>query len=343
MMGITNLTALAEPIRDDEVAWRAGHIVAGKGARSKPSVLLIPCINRHAVIRRLNAAFGPLGWSAAYESVGGGFVCRLTVRDGDRETTHEDVGVPSSSEPLKGGYSDSLKRVASNLGIGASISTIRDVWSLDFAERPPRGADRARWIRISEKKAAVYGYALVPRLDDVQHLPAGLFGEAEDADPDDLPREDSADEQVGDRTVPSGPDPRPVARRASRSAAEVRGALEPYELPYELEDWLVESRGDHDAVVPIDLCAAATAWATRTAGEEVAARAAEQSGWDSSRDPTRADLARLIHLVGAPRPPEPEPEAEVDPEPETSSPPGCPRASMHRSGRSCSTCGEIAP
>ena len=132
---------LAEPFPPDKVKRRPGA-----KSRDGSSAMVLHYIDARDVMDRLDAVVGPEGWEDQFRPREGGAVeCRLTVWDPfprivqtDGELTiprsgwtKADVGYPNGEndpEPLKGAYSDALKRAAVKFGIGRFLYDLPQEW-----------------------------------------------------------------------------------------------------------------------------------------------------------------------------------------------------------------------
>lgn len=111
---------LRRPFAPEAIKFR----LAGSG-------LILAYIDARVVIERLNAVIP--NWSTTFEPYPGGkqIICHLTI-DG---LTRSDVGTQSSGpnvDPVKGGYSDALKRAAVHFGVGVSVYAIKQIHVSDL-------------------------------------------------------------------------------------------------------------------------------------------------------------------------------------------------------------------
>ena len=83
-------------------------------------------IDARQVMTRLDEVVGAGQWEDAYQAaaIPGGVECALTVMG----VTKTDVGTPSDQDPVKGAYSDALKRAAVKFGIGRHLYDIPTQW-----------------------------------------------------------------------------------------------------------------------------------------------------------------------------------------------------------------------
>ena len=103
-------------IKPDEIDWRVGNTFDRNGAKWG---MLLGYIDSRLAMEKLDL-LDPQ-WSSRMEPVTlgaeSGVRCTLTVNGVSRE----DVGTASNTEPLKGAFSDALKRAAVHFGIGREL------------------------------------------------------------------------------------------------------------------------------------------------------------------------------------------------------------------------------
>ena len=113
-----------------EIEWRPGSIVSSK-KNNKVYCTLIPYKNSTIDINRLNEAFG-IKWESKFyrEPEGGALVCSIGVEDPETKRVYwrSNCGTPSKSEPVKGEYTDAIKRAGLMWGIGTELKTFRPVF-----------------------------------------------------------------------------------------------------------------------------------------------------------------------------------------------------------------------
>jgi hypothetical protein len=119
--------ALARPFKLNELEWRIGQ--SGLTKKGDVWATCFTYIQSRAVYTRLNQVFGVHGWKNDFEEVndinGNLQYYKYTISIFDKEAGHwvtkSDVAEPTDFEPFKGGVSDSAKRAAVLLGIGAYL------------------------------------------------------------------------------------------------------------------------------------------------------------------------------------------------------------------------------
>ena len=114
-----------DPFPIEDVEYRIGATTQ-QGDKS----MLLFYVDARAVMDRLDECSD--GWRDEYvlHPDGKHVECRLTVTVDGVETTHADVGEPSEGlgDPLKGAYSDALKRAAVKFGIGRYLYSLGETW-----------------------------------------------------------------------------------------------------------------------------------------------------------------------------------------------------------------------
>lgn len=103
-------------LRVEDIDWRIGNTFDARGVKHG---MLLGYIDSRTAMEKLDL-LDP-NWSSRMEPVTlageTGIRCTLTVNGVSRE----DVGVASNTEPLKGAFSDALKRAAVHFGIGREL------------------------------------------------------------------------------------------------------------------------------------------------------------------------------------------------------------------------------
>jgi hypothetical protein len=124
---------LAEPFPPGEVQWRIEAI-----SKDKRRALVVPYVDAHTVLDRLDRVVGPEGWHDSYEVLSDEerslkdergerrervveVKCRLTVLG----VTKEDVG---EGDSLKAAFSDALKRAGVKFGVGRYLYRLEKQW-----------------------------------------------------------------------------------------------------------------------------------------------------------------------------------------------------------------------
>ncbi|MER2009800.1 MAG: Rad52/Rad22 family DNA repair protein [Psychrobacillus sp.] len=156
------LEELSKPFEAHEIEWRVE--VATQNANKPISLLVLPYINSRMVMKRLDKVLGPL-WKDSYETIettkSSGFRCILSIKIGDEWISREDAAELSDIEPIKGGYSNALKRAGAKWGIGRYIYDLPSFW----VELKDKGAHYVNGkFKINNSQTHVKGYFDTPKL-----------------------------------------------------------------------------------------------------------------------------------------------------------------------------------
>lgn len=155
-MGLTREDIAAkfrEPFPDDEVEFRPGTV-----AKSREKALVFAYPTARGAQRRLDETVGVFNWQAKIENPqAGSYLAGLAVRDPETgEWVWKWNGASATDiEPVKGGISDALKRVAANgWGIGAYFYDLPDIWVDVIAEDklPKEEKYSGKYIRFETGK-----------------------------------------------------------------------------------------------------------------------------------------------------------------------------------------------
>ena len=118
------LKKLREPFRKEELEFRVGAI-----NNDKSMGLALAYVQARAIQNRLDELFGVDGWTVSYKEISAGFICSLSIKINDRWVTKEDGAGMTEYESVKGGISNSFKRVASSgFGIGRYLYNAKKNW-----------------------------------------------------------------------------------------------------------------------------------------------------------------------------------------------------------------------
>jgi len=202
-----NLEKLKEPFAPEDIEWRVQQS-GEKG--SKVWAIVLAYITNRAIMDRLDAVFGPMGWQNEFASgPDGGVVCKISAKDHETgEWISKWDGAPNTDiEAVKGGLSSSMKRAAVQWGIGRYLYNLES----NFASVHGGGRYRGR-----TKNGTNFRWD-PPELPSWA-LPEGYSGEptfaAETAIPDES--EDPAPSGVADADPPRS-DSSPAATTKQRN------------------------------------------------------------------------------------------------------------------------------
>lgn len=118
------MAALAAPFPKEAIEWRVGSTNA-----EKTRGLALPYLTSRAVQQRLDDVVGATNWRNSFERWGdNGVLGSLSIRiDGEWITKMDGAQYPDF-EPIKGGFSDALKRAAVLWGIGRYLYDLPAQW-----------------------------------------------------------------------------------------------------------------------------------------------------------------------------------------------------------------------
>ena len=183
------LQRLTQPFPPKDVEWRVQ--VTGKNGNGAWAMLL-PYVTNRAIMNRLDEVVGPENWKNEFRpGATGGMMCGLSIRipvcrpgRNDEWVTKWDGAQETAVEPIKGGFSDAMKRAAVQWGIG------RYLYYLDFQVMPVLPAcqrqsgrkdrPKQRYIRVDDRQKGISGYCEVPRLPDWALPKEGGGGETQE-------------------------------------------------------------------------------------------------------------------------------------------------------------------
>ena len=94
---------------EENIKWRISATT-----QDKTKGLAVPYIDTRAIQNRLDNTLGIDGWKVSYRPIDGGFICSLSLKLNNEWITKEDGSNLTEYEQIKGGISQSFKRVASS-------------------------------------------------------------------------------------------------------------------------------------------------------------------------------------------------------------------------------------
>jgi hypothetical protein len=123
-----------KPLSPIEIEWKI------QGAtKDKSKTIVVPYINNRAVMNRLDGCFGAMNWKVEYkhhnynitkmdreskietDSFKLGCVCVLSIKIDGEWISKSDGADMTTIEPFKGSISDSMKRAATQWGLGRDL------------------------------------------------------------------------------------------------------------------------------------------------------------------------------------------------------------------------------
>lgn len=130
-----NLSKLSEPFPPTDIEWRIGQSGVKEG---KPWATCLAYLTNRAIMERLDAVVGPANWRNELKewAIGSpGVLCGLSIKIGDEWVTKWDGADQPDTEPVKGGFSNAMKRAAVLWGIGRYLYDLPP----GFAQISPTG------------------------------------------------------------------------------------------------------------------------------------------------------------------------------------------------------------
>jgi hypothetical protein len=123
-----NLERLTEKFDASDIEWRIGR--AGFSLKGQLYGTVLAYITNRAIQNRLDDVCGPANWRNEFKewSVGGkpGVLCGISIRIGDEWVTKWDGAENTEIEPVKGGFSDAMKRAGVQWGIGRYLYNLEE-------------------------------------------------------------------------------------------------------------------------------------------------------------------------------------------------------------------------
>jgi hypothetical protein len=123
-----------KPLSPNEIEWKIQGYT-----KDKSKTIVVPYINNRAVMARLDSCFAACDWKVEYrhhnynitKTVKGsqietdshklGCVCLLSIKVDNEWVTKSDGADMTNIEPFKGSISDSMKRAATQWGLGRDL------------------------------------------------------------------------------------------------------------------------------------------------------------------------------------------------------------------------------
>lgn len=109
---------------ENEIEFRVGATNS-----DKTMGLAIAYVQARAIQNRLDEVLGFDNWKTSYREVNGGYICSLAIKINNEWVSKEDGASSTEFESVKGGISNSFKRVASSgFGIGRYLYEAESKW-----------------------------------------------------------------------------------------------------------------------------------------------------------------------------------------------------------------------
>ena len=109
---------------ENEIEFRVGATNS-----DKTMGLALAYVQARAIQNRLDEVLGFDNWKTSYREVNGGYICSLAIKINNEWVSKEDGASSTEFESVKGGISNSFKRVASSgFGIGRYLYEAESKW-----------------------------------------------------------------------------------------------------------------------------------------------------------------------------------------------------------------------
>lgn len=257
---------LARPFDTKDIEWRVQSATNNNG---KYKVLVLPFITSRAVMNRLDQVVGP-HWKDQYEPVlvqsAPALRCILSLKIGDEWISREDAAELSDIEPIKGGYSNALKRCGVKWAIGRYLYNLPQFWVVlnDRGEHRVFGN-----FKVNGKQEHLKGYFNTPKLptwalppqtqNNQQQKPTNSQNQGQQQSRQQVPNNQNqqrqqpgttSNQQGSGNTIPMN-----EAERQSKAVARVTAHLDYLGIPLNMVPQLLEQSSG--ATVPFEQASAA--------------------------------------------------------------------------------------
>lgn len=149
-----DIKKLTAPTLPEEIEWRVQSFGIKKDkntGKDKHWAIIVPYLDRTAVMKRLDEIIGADRWSDSYTPISNGFICTLSIYTPYGWISKSDAAGYTEIEPVKGGLSDSFKRAATKWGIGRDLSNIKTTFAI-IADTNPEKEDQLNWTYDKKNK-----------------------------------------------------------------------------------------------------------------------------------------------------------------------------------------------
>lgn len=144
----SDISKLKEYFDADCLEWLPKNCTKTKSGEYR--VLVIPYMNRRAVMDRLDDVCGAENWQDEYlPGPNGGVMCKLSIRIDGEWITKCDGAENTNIESIKGGISDAFKRAATKWGIGRYLAQLPKIFGIVHS-------GGSEWTKYTKGGAAEY-------------------------------------------------------------------------------------------------------------------------------------------------------------------------------------------
>jgi hypothetical protein len=154
---------LREPFDPENVEWRVNHVTEKNGQKK---AMVVAYVQNRAIQERLDEVFGVCGWQNQYKEMHDGIICGITATINGKDITKWDGADRTSFEATKGGLSNSMKRAASQWGIGRYLYNLEAQWCIikDNSNSKDDIYVNTKYKQQNKKDAWAKGYITTPKL-----------------------------------------------------------------------------------------------------------------------------------------------------------------------------------
>lgn len=224
------MEALCKPFEPKDLEWRAQSATLKSGNNGGYRVLIVPYVTSRAIMNRLDEVAGAM-WKDEYTPVSlgnnHGIRCILSLKIGDEWIRREDGAETSKMEPIKGGYSNALKRAGVKWGIGRYLYDLPPFW-VDVLQQGQHYVNGQ--FKIKKTDTWVSGYYNTPKLPDFA-VPKNTIQNQQPQLSPNQPKQEN-----GKQDIPINP-----AERQKNALNHVIGIFQALEVPVNLVPHLLET------------------------------------------------------------------------------------------------------
>ncbi|MCM3390537.1 hypothetical protein LG296_19735 (plasmid) [Ureibacillus chungkukjangi] len=166
--GFNVLSALAEPMGDNEIEWKVQTVTSSPNGLK---ALVVPYVQVRAIQSRLDEVCG-LNWKSEFKILPMGSAhaieCTISIFHENKWISRSDAAEPTNIESIKGGYSDSMKRAAVQYGIGRFLYSLPPQWVPIQNNRPNQSHEYINSkYKVNGRPEFVKGYYIRPSLKQI--------------------------------------------------------------------------------------------------------------------------------------------------------------------------------
>jgi hypothetical protein len=157
---------LKDRFPERNIQWRVQR--CGISKNNKPWVMVIPYLDSRAIQERLDNTVGCFNWKDSYKETADGFICSLSIRINNEWITKQNGANYTNIEKVKGGISDSFKRVASSgFGIGRYLYEENERFAECSANLKDLKLENGQAYETAKTKDKKYIYWIKPKIEPI--------------------------------------------------------------------------------------------------------------------------------------------------------------------------------